>query len=89
MQTQLKAKGLHRPGMPPGEAKMPKPLLAEIDTRFIFYERLVEVDGQGMPHVARVDQLGAAAAQPRAALRFSERYGTLLKRAWPLTARCA
>ncbi len=72
--TELKAKGLHRPGIPPGEVKMPKPLVAEIETRFIFYERLVEVDSQGTTRLARVDQPGAAAArsdvhQPRKAVR--------------------
>ena len=50
VQTELKAKGLYRPGLPPGgasgEAKMPKPLSVEIETRFIFHERIVEIDGQ-------------------------------------------
>jgi hypothetical protein len=64
--TELKAKGLHRPGAPPGEVKMPKPLAAEIDTRFIFYERLVEVDDQGMARAARVDQLSAATVRTEA-----------------------
>ena len=40
VQTELKAKGLYRPGLPPGdgsgEAKMPKPLSVEIETRFVF-----------------------------------------------------
>ena len=48
VQTELKAKGLYRPGLPPGggsgEVKMPKPLVAEIETRFIYHERIVEVD---------------------------------------------
>ena len=45
VQTELKAKGLYRPGLPPGDAaalgKMPKPLQVEIETRFVFNERLV------------------------------------------------
>ena len=36
VQTELKAKGLYRPGLPPGDAsvdgKMPKPLQVEIET---------------------------------------------------------
>jgi hypothetical protein len=57
--TELKAKGLHRPGIQPGDVKMPKPLVAEIDTRFIFYERFVEVDSQGAARVARISQPSA------------------------------
>lgn len=72
--TQLKAKGLHRPGIPPGEVKMPKPLMAEIDTRFIFYERFVPVDSQGIAKAAKVSQPAAATAtadgpQPLKAVR--------------------
>ena len=45
VQTELKAKGLYRPGLPPGNSSgdttMPKPLSMEIETRFVFIERLV------------------------------------------------
>ncbi len=64
VQTELKAKGLYRPGLPPGgtsgEVRMPKPLTAEIDTRFIFHERIVEVDDKRTARAARVDQLTTA-----------------------------
>ena len=53
VQTELKAKGLYRPGLPPGDAsadgKMPKPLQVEIETRFVFNERLVAVNLDGTP----------------------------------------
>ena len=64
VQTELKAKGLYRPGLPPGgtsgDTRMPKPLTAEIDTRFIFHERFVEVDNNRTPRAAKVDQLNTA-----------------------------
>lgn len=45
VQIELKAQGLFRPGLPPGgakaEARMPKPLSLEVQTRLIFHERLV------------------------------------------------
>jgi hypothetical protein len=65
VQTELKAKGLYRPGLPPGgtsgEARMPKPLTVEIDTRFIFHERIVESAGNGLVGAARVGQVNTAA----------------------------
>ncbi len=57
VQTELKAKGLYRPGLPPGdtsrEARMPKPLSVEIDTRFMFNERLVPSGGLGTAKVGQ------------------------------------
>lgn len=71
VQTELKAKGLYRPGLPPGgtsgEARMPKPLTVEIDTRFIFHERIVENDGKGVVGMARPGQVNTAAYQPERA----------------------
>jgi hypothetical protein len=68
VQTELKAKGLYRPGLPPsgasGESRMPKPLTVEIDTRFIFHERIVESVGEGMAGAARRGQVDAASYQP-------------------------
>jgi hypothetical protein len=68
VQTELKAKGLYRPGLPPGDAsadgKMPKPLQVEIETRFVFNERLVAVNVDGTPVLASNDHLNAAAYQP-------------------------
>jgi hypothetical protein len=65
VQTELKAKGLYRPGLPPGgtsgEARMPKPLTVEIDTRFIFDERIVESAAAGMVGAAKVGQVNTAA----------------------------
>jgi hypothetical protein len=65
VQTELKAKGLYRPGLPPGgtsgEARMPKPLTVEIDTRFIFDERIVESAATGMVGAAKVGQVNTAA----------------------------
>ena len=67
VQTELKAKGLYRPGLPPGdtsgEAKMPKPLAVEIETRFIFHERFVEVGGKGTAEAARVGQVNRVGYQ--------------------------
>ncbi len=44
-QIELKAQGLFRPGLPPGgasaDARMPKPLSLEVQTRLVFHERLV------------------------------------------------
>jgi hypothetical protein len=46
----LKAHGLFRPGPPidakSDQVKMPKPLALEIQTRLIFHERVIEVDGE-------------------------------------------
>jgi hypothetical protein len=51
VQIELKAQGLYRPGLPPGdrsgEVRMPKPLTVQIETRFVFQERLVPVGGDG------------------------------------------
>ena len=73
VQTELKAKGLYRPGLPPGDAsalgKMPKPLQVEIETRFVFNERLVAIDPAGtvgsvsIDHVSGADQPGNRGAQ--------------------------
>ena len=73
VQTELKAKGLYRPGLPPGDAsalgKMPKPLQVEIETRFVFNERLVPIDAAGtvgsvsIDHVSGADQPGNRGAQ--------------------------
>jgi hypothetical protein len=45
---ELKARGLFQPGLPPGgtgkEARLPKPLSLEVETRLVFDERLIEVD---------------------------------------------
>ncbi len=55
-QIELKAQGLFRPGLPPGgasaDARMPKPLSLEVQTRLVFHERLVRS--------VRVDSAGAA-----------------------------
>ena len=63
VQTELKAKGLYRPGLPPGDAaaegKMPKPLQVEIETRFVFNERLVAVNTVARPGLASIDQVNA------------------------------
>src|SRR5271155_5906778 len=57
VQTEMKAKGLYRPGLPPGdgtsEAKMPKPLSIEIETRYVFNERLLEIDRNSVAPMAR------------------------------------
>ena len=61
VQTELKAKGLYRPGLPPGdtsgEARMPKPLAVEIETRFIFHERIAAIGGTRTAGAARVGQV--------------------------------
>ena len=73
VQTELKAKGLYRPGLPPGDAaalgKMPKPLQVEIETRFVFNERLVANNQRGtsgsvsLDHLNGADQPGEGGAQ--------------------------
>jgi hypothetical protein len=50
VQIELKARGLYRPGLPPqakSEARMPKPLSMQIETRLVFNERIVWVDRAG------------------------------------------
>ncbi len=76
--TELKANGLYRPGLPPGDttrdAKMPKPLSVEIETRFVFDERVLEVNrggSSGSPRGDRAASAGdsSAAGQPRKTVR--------------------
>ncbi len=51
VRVELKARGLFRPGIPPGfgsrAVKMPKPLALEVETRLIFSERAVLVGREG------------------------------------------
>jgi hypothetical protein len=65
-QIELKAQGLFRPGLPPGgasgDARMPKPLSLEVQTRLVFHERLVR---SGQVDLAR----SAAKDVPRAQAR--------------------
>jgi hypothetical protein len=64
VQIELKAQGLYRPGLPPGdqsgEVRMPKPLTVQIETRFVFHERLVQVgaDGKAVAVGAAVQSAG-------------------------------
>src|SRR5947207_8138095 len=55
VRIELKAQGLFRPGLPPGtvaaEAKMPKPLALDVQTRLVFSERVVAV-GEGATTIA-------------------------------------
>jgi hypothetical protein len=45
---ELKARGMFQPGLPPGgvgkDARLPKPLSLEVETRLVYDERVVEVD---------------------------------------------
>jgi hypothetical protein len=70
VQTELKAKGLYRPGLPPGETaaggKMPKPLQLEIQTRFVFNERLVAVKPDEASSLASGERANASVARPSA-----------------------
>ena len=43
---------------------MPKPLQVEIETRFVFNERLVAVNTVARPALASIDQVNAGANQP-------------------------
>jgi hypothetical protein len=67
VQIELKAQGLFRPGLPPAgasaEAKMPKPLALEIQTRLVFDERIVV---PGHPRVAKDGRLESAVNEPQA-----------------------
>ena len=71
VQIELKAQGLFRPGLPPGgasaEARMPKPLALEIQTRLIFNERIVEVRRDDRARPASNGQLKTGANEPSAA----------------------
>ena len=52
VRIELKAQGLFRPGTEPSKlkdgAKMPKPLSIEIETRLVFYERVLDVVDDAM-----------------------------------------
>ena len=68
VRIELKADGLFRPGLPPeamtAEAKMPKPLDIDIQTRMIFRERLVktpEAGGAGPLKAVRLVSQAASA----------------------------
>jgi hypothetical protein len=67
VQTELKANGLYRPGLPPQNAsvdvQMPKPLAVEIETRFVFNERIVASNRDERAGSARIDQLSTAVDQ--------------------------
>jgi len=70
VRIELKAEGLFRPGLPPGaltaEAKLPKPLELEIQTRIVFSERLLGLEaGSGAAGAGRRGEPGAAASLPR------------------------
>jgi hypothetical protein len=70
VQIELKAKGLYRPGLPPGgpvaEAQMPKPRELDVQTRLVFQERIVPVgtrgnaDSSGGSSAGDADRLAAA-----------------------------
>jgi hypothetical protein len=53
VRIELKASGLARPGLPPGKvaanAKMPKPLALEVETRLIFSERVLALTEDAGP----------------------------------------
>jgi hypothetical protein len=70
VQTELKAKGLYRPGLPPrdssGQPRMPKPLSIEIETRFVFDERILAPDRNAATGPTRTGQVQAVAYDPQA-----------------------
>jgi hypothetical protein len=61
VRIELKAQGLFRPGLPPGdgatEPRRPKPLSLEIQTRLVFIERLVPDRQNHGPRPARTNQV--------------------------------
>jgi hypothetical protein len=67
VQIELKAQGLYRPGLPPGptpkDGRMPKPLSVEIETRFIFHERIVSAEVAGKRAASARDADGASTNQ--------------------------
>jgi hypothetical protein len=50
VRIELKAKGLFRPSLPPGrmvaEARLPKPLALDVQTRLVFSERVIAISGE-------------------------------------------
>jgi hypothetical protein len=70
VQTELKAKGLYRPGLPPqdtsGKPTMPKPLSAEIETRFVFHERVLAIDRSEPGALARTSHVDGPGDNPQA-----------------------
>src|SRR5262249_52219073 len=50
VRIELRAQGLFRPSLPPGrapaEARLPKPLALDVQTRLVFSERVLEVSGE-------------------------------------------
>ena len=64
---ELKAQGLFRPGLPPGtltaEARMPKPLALDVQTRLVYSERVLELVEDEVPGALPTGEAGAA---PRA-----------------------
>jgi hypothetical protein len=68
VQTELKAKGLFRPGLPQrdsaGELRMPKPLASEIETRLVFDERILESNLGSSAGLAKTGQVSPTAYDP-------------------------
>ena len=74
VQIELKAEGLFQPGLPPqaaAEARLPKPLSLEVQTRSRFRERLL---GEGFWGAGRGDRRPAEASPPRGLVARSVRW---------------
>ena len=78
VRIELKAEGLFRPGLPPGdvtaEAKLPKPLALDVKSRLVFSERLLKADCDGAGKAGgEATRLKGAAVGPSGGLRDQRR----------------
>jgi hypothetical protein len=70
VRIELKAQGLFRPGLPPGpvsaEARLPKPLVLNVQTRLVFSERVLELGEDETAGAGRTGEPRAAGGRGRA-----------------------
>ncbi len=75
VRIELKAKGLFRPGLPPdkvaADARMPKPLALDVETRLVFHERVIGlVEGEAATAAGKRDESQAdGRGRPRKVVR--------------------
>jgi hypothetical protein len=70
VRIELRAQGLFRPGLPPGkvsaDARLPKPLSLDVQTRLVFSERVLELGADEAAGAVRSGAPGAAGDRGRA-----------------------
>ena len=71
VRVELKAKGLLRPGLPPGkvaaDARLPKPRSLDVESRLVFSERVLDLDDR--PAIASETRAGTKGEADRASTR--------------------